>query len=97
MPLPGNVGLSHKLVSIPESKQNLEKFKPLVQELDSLMGMANYERQYQVVKQSTHEAANELDAVEIEELLMDLPKPSDVLECVAQECPKLVRKGLQNN
>lgn len=95
MPLPGNVGLYDKLFpDTADTKKSIEKFKPLVQELDSLMGMANYERQYQVVKQTTQDStSDELDAREIEELLMDLPKPSDVLECVAQDCPKLVRKG----
>lgn len=94
MPLPGNVGISDKLFpATANSTQSVEKFKPLVQELDTLMGMANYERQYQAVKQTTQGAtSDELDATEIEELLMDLPKPSDVLECVAQDCPKLVRK-----
>ena len=98
MPLPGNVGFSRHVfpptASSPNqiASGNRSAWQP---DLEVLAGMTNYERQIQVLKQSTQEdAADELNTEEIEELLMDLPQPSDVLECVAQDCPKLVRKGI---
>lgn len=92
MPLPGNVGFSHRLVPTvpPTSHQNM---KGTWQDSELFCTLTNYERQVQVVKQSAQEDSDELNSEEIEELLLDLPQPSDVLECVAQECPKLVRKG----
>ena len=48
------------------------------------------------MKQNTEVEEDEiegLNAEELEQLLMDLPNPSDLLECVAQDCPKLIRKG----
>lgn len=93
MPLPGNVGFSRLLVpSIPLSSP-LNRKSEWQSDLEIAVGLTNYERQIQVLKQSTQEDVDELNAEEIEELLMDLPQPSDVLECIAQDCPKLVRKG----
>ncbi len=92
MPLPGNVGFSHRLVPVapPAAHQNI---KGTWQDTEIFCTLTNYERQVQVVKQSAQEDIDELNSEEIEELLLDLPQPSDVLECVAQDCPKLVRKG----
>jgi hypothetical protein len=92
MPLPGNVGFSHRLSPsvFPATVQNTKK---TWQDTELFSTLTNYERQYQVVKQSAQEDLDELNSTEIEELLLDLPQPSDVLECVAQDCPKLVRKG----
>lgn len=91
MPLPGNVGFSHRLSPsvFPATVQNTKK---TWQDTELFSTLTNYERQYQVVKQSAQEDLDELNSTEIEELLLDLPQPSDVLECVAQDCPKLVRK-----
>lgn len=91
MPLPGNVGFSHRL-SLHLPSVTLQSRKNTLQDTELLSSLTNYERQYQVVKQSTQEE-DELNSTEIEEFLLDLPQSSEVLECVAQECPKLVRKG----
>uniref|UniRef100_A0A0P5X744 Methylmalonic aciduria and homocystinuria type D protein, mitochondrial n=1 Tax=Daphnia magna TaxID=35525 RepID=A0A0P5X744_9CRUS len=90
MPLPGNVGFSHRL-SLHLPSVTLQSRKNTLQDTELLSSLTNYERQYQVVKQSTQEE-DELNSTEIEEFLLDLPQSSEVLECVAQECPKLVRK-----
>lgn len=89
MPLPGNVGFSRCLKN-PTTPQNLKKSW---QDSELLCMVTNYERQVQIVRQSAQEDVDELNSTEIEELLLDLPQPSDVLECVAQDCPKLIRKG----
>lgn len=94
MPLPGNVGFSRLLVPETGKQAHIDKDNTLKPNLEALAGIYNYERQVQVLKQSTQEDMDYLYAQEIEELLMDFPRPSDVLECVAQECPKLVRKGI---
>ena len=95
MPLPGNVGLSQRLTPpTPPSMTHLSQHKsPWQPDLEVLAGLTNYERHFQILKQSQQEDLDELNEAEIEELLQDLPQPSDVLECVAQDCPKLVRKG----
>ncbi len=92
MPLPGNVGFSHRL-SPSVSPATVQSTKKTWHDTELFSTLTNYERQYQVVKQSAQEDLDELNSTEIEELLLDLPQPSDVLECVAQACPKLVRKG----
>lgn len=92
MPLPGNVGFSRHVVTSPASSIPEKKGSAWQPDLEVLAGLTNYERQIQVLKQSTQDV-DELSSEDIEELLMDLPQPSDVLECVAQDCPKLVRKG----
>jgi len=98
MPLPGNVGLSQPLTPPTPSTSSLPNVShqksPWQPDLEVLVGLTNYERHLQVLKQSTQEDLDELNEAEIEELLLDLPQPSDVLECVAQDCPKLVRKGI---
>lgn len=91
MPLPGNVGFSHRL-ALHTQHATLQNRRNSWQDTELLSTLTNYERQYQVVKQSTQED-DELNSTEIEELLLDFPQSSDVLECVAQDCPKLVRKG----
>ena len=97
MPLPGNVGISQRLTPPASSKPSMpnlsQQKSPWQPDLEVLVGLTNYERHLQVLKQSTQEDLDELNEAEIEELLLDLPQPSDVLECVAQDCPKLVRKG----
>lgn len=95
MPLPGNVGFSHRLLPVLPSSS--EGIKTSWQDTELFCTLTNYERQVQVVKQSAQEDFDELDSTEIQELLMDFPQPSDVLECVAQDCPKLIRKGRYGN
>jgi len=90
MPLPGNVGVS----------QNLTQFTPSTlapaKKADSevLSASTNYERQIEILKQSiaAEDDYEDLKNHEIEELLMDIPKASDILECTSQDCPLLVRK-----
>lgn len=92
MPLPGNVGFSHRLVS-PTQAATVQSQKSGWHETDIFSCLTNYERQIQAVKQTNQDSVDDLNSEEIQELLLDLPQPSDVLECVAQDCPKLVRKG----
>ena len=92
MPLPGNVGFPNRLPSQPVAQENFKtSWLPEI-----LTCLTNYDRQVQVMKQNTEVEEDEiegLNAEELEQLLMDLPNPSDLLECVAQDCPKLIRKG----
>lgn len=92
MPLPSNVGFSHRLFP-PVPPSCPQSIKTGWQDTELFCTLTNYERQVQVVKQSAQEDFDELNSTEIEELLLDFPQPSDVLECIAQDCPKLVRKG----
>jgi len=91
MPLPGNVGVSHQLIPpTPQVSSHTQKT-----ESGLLSAATNYERQIEVLKQSTsieEEYEEHMKLEEIEELLMDIPKASDVLECIAQDCPHLIRK-----
>jgi len=91
MPLPGNVGFPNRLPSQPVAQENFKtSWLPEI-----LTCLTNYDRQVQVMKQNTEVEEDEiegLNAEELEQLLMDLPNPSDLLECVAQDCPKLIRK-----
>jgi len=92
MPLPGNVGFPNRLPSQPSTQENYKT--PWLPEI--LTCLTNYDRQVQVMKQNAELEEDEmegLNAEELEQLLMDLPNPSDLLECVAQDCPKLIRKG----
>lgn len=91
MPLPGNVGLYQKLTPSPMPKVA----QPLPQP-EILSATTNYERQIEVLKQSasSEEDSDDIKTEELAELLMDLPDASDILECKAQDCPQLVRKGI---
>lgn len=90
MPLPGNVGFSQRLVPTPLP---LPIRQPLT-ESEIWSTQTNYERQIQILKQSAanEDGIEEISQEDIEELLMDIPKASDVLECIAQDCPQLIQK-----
>lgn len=93
MPLPGNVGVSQNLTQFtPSTLAPAKKADPEV-----LSASTNYERQIEILKQSIagEDDYEDLKNHEIEELLMDIPKASDILECTSQDCPLLVRKGKQ--
>ena len=91
MPLPGNVGFSQRLVPTPLP---LPIRQPLT-ESGIWTTQTNYERQIQILKQSAanEDEIEEISQEDIDELLMDIPKASDVLECIAQDCPHLIQKG----
>jgi len=91
MTLPGNVGFPQRLAATAPLAQH---FKPAWFP-ENLTCLTNYDRQIQVLKQSAEAEEEELEGLnteELEQLLMDLPDPSDLLECIAQDCPKLIRK-----
>ena len=89
MPLPGNVGFSQRLIS-----HQAADIKPVYPESQVFSSLSNHERQIQILEQSNStEDVRKLNMEEIEELLMDVPQASGVLECVAQDCPKVIQKG----
>ncbi|XP_046642859.1 cobalamin trafficking protein CblD-like [Daphnia pulicaria] len=71
MPLPGNVGFSHR-ISPSVSPATVQSIKKTWQDTELFSTLTNYERQYQVVKQSAQEDLDELNSREIEELLLRL-------------------------
>ncbi|XP_068234504.1 cobalamin trafficking protein CblD [Palaemon carinicauda] len=88
LPLPGDIGLGHKLdsaslVSTPFQNPVL-KSPP-----DVLTVVTNHEQQLRTLNQVSSVPR---EGVEIINLTENMPHPSEILECRVQDCPELVKK-----
>lgn len=99
VPLPGNVGLC-EVLNPPLPPQNLQQHSD--NSISLLTASLNYQRQSHTLQEvSKHIYEDEVTRCfkEVEENKVEVPEPiqtglTDSLECVAQECPGLVRKDL---
>lgn len=87
-PLPGLVGTAtpqqHQLAAPPVQHRDV----------DLLTAELPEERRISILHQYLH-TAEELEQKELGEDLLGEPSPFDVLECVAQQCPALLKKDFQ--
>lgn len=92
LPLPGNVGLCQQLepnqrMPIVYQRQNQLKVVP-----DVLTEKTNHEHQIQTLDQCNPKEVTTAIEEHIQGSLREMPLPSDILECRAQQCPDLVKK-----
>jgi len=91
LPLPGDIGLSQQLDPItrpPITYQRQHRARTLP---DVLTSRTNHETQVQAIDQYILNG-EDADKEVLEEVTKDMPKPADILECHAQQCPELVKK-----
>ncbi|KAG7155873.1 Methylmalonic aciduria and homocystinuria type D-like [Homarus americanus] len=93
LPLPGNIGLCQQLEPcqlppvIYRNQGNL-KIAP-----DILTKKTNHEHQIQALDQCNPTEVTRVVEKHIQGNIPAMPHPSDILECKAQQCPDLVKKG----
>lgn len=95
LPLPGNVGLGSQLLA--QSETEFERQRGVasrvdVPECDVLTCLLPQERQASVLTQVLHTSEANKDREDFVELLAT----GEYLECVAQDCPQLIRKDFSD-
>lgn len=88
LPLPGDVGLGHKLEATTQTSASFQN-PVLKSPPDVLTIVTNHEQQLQALDQLN---SSPRKGVEVVKLTSDMPRPNEVLECRVQDCPELVKK-----
>ncbi|XP_053374606.1 cobalamin trafficking protein CblD-like [Mercenaria mercenaria] len=86
-PLPGRVGTTLKTPTVAKNAPTIQTL-----DLDTLFAQLPSERHKDILTQAQEEAESLEAMEESENLEKPVPSAEDLLECVAHECPQLMRK-----
>lgn len=89
LPLPGDVGLSQHLDPFPQASITFHQIPISRDPPDVLTTVTNHEQQLRAINQIDSDYQN---GIQVINLSSNMPHPSEVLECRAQECPELIKK-----